>query len=196
MPNSTSTRTYQAQHEANIALSGEVPDYFAHYMMRDFRSLLNELALPSDDCYLDYGCGVGGSIEPFKRQLHQAQLFCADSFYGAFACCVFHHIPHEQHLQVLKDLKRVIRPGGVLMVYEHNPFNPLTVRAVRNCPFDENAHLIKATQLERTGRAAGFTLHRTNFRVFFPSMLAALRSVENYLRWLPLGTQYFAASRA
>ncbi len=117
-------------------------------------------------------------------------------FDGAFACCVFHHIPHEQHRQVLNELRRVLKPGGLLMVYEHNPFNPLTVHSVRTCPFDENAVLLTAQKLKLACEAVGLKLYRRNYRVFFPAILARLRPLEDRLRWLPLGAQYFVALRA
>ena len=44
---------------------------------------------------------------------------------GAFACCVFHHIPPQEHVSALKELRRVLRPGAPLMIYEHNSYNPL-----------------------------------------------------------------------
>lgn len=122
--------------------------------------------------------------------------FSAGRFDGAFACCVFHHIPHAQHVRALNEVRRVLKPGGLLMVYEHNPFNPLTVHAVRNCPFDENAALLTARQLIRSGAEAGLTCHKAAYRVFFPALLAGLRPLENWLRWLPLGAQYFVAFRA
>ena len=117
-------------------------------------------------------------------------------FDGAFACCVFHHIPHSQHAEVLENLRRVVRPGGLIMIYEHNPFNPLTVRAVRTCPFDANAVLLSARQLARAGIEAGWRAQRCDYRVFFPAALSRLRPLENRLRWLPLGAQYFVAMRA
>ena len=118
------------------------------------------------------------------------------AFDGALACCVFHHIPHDQQLHALGELKRVLKPGGLLMVYEHNPLNPLTVRAVRNCPLDENAVLLTARQVQRMGKRVGLRTHRRDFRVFFPAALAKLRPLEDLLRWLPLGAQYFVALRA
>lgn len=66
---------------------------------------------------------------------------------GGFACCVFHHIPSSEHVSTLLELRRVLKPGALLMIYEHNPYNPLTVRAVKTCPLDENAVLIKAREM-------------------------------------------------
>lgn len=220
--------SYQALHKRNISVSGEEPAYFADYKMRDFKALVSDAGLPLNGRYLDFGSGIGASVEPFHEHMPQARLVCADvsvesvamskqlhgntvdhawisegklpfdaaEFDGAFACCVFHHIPHEQHVQVLKELLRVLKPGGLLMVYEHNPFNPLTVHAVRTCPFDENAVLLTARNLQHTSDAAGLKRYRRDFRVFFPASLGWLRPLEDWLRWLPLGAQYFVALRA
>lgn len=220
--------TYRNAHQQNIAMTGEEPEYFADYKMKDFRALIDGARLPTDGKYLDFGSGIGNSVKFFQKHVPAARLVCSDvsqeslkisqeqhgdaveyahlsgprlpfedgTFDGAFACCVFHHIPHEDHGQILQELRRVLKPGGLLMVYEHNPFNPLTVRAVRNCPFDANARLLTASQLARQCDGAGLKRHKVDFRVFFPSSLATLRPLEDRLRWLPLGAQYFVATRA
>jgi ubiquinone/menaquinone biosynthesis C-methylase UbiE len=108
----------------------------------------------------------------------------------AFAMCVFHHIDHGLHESLLQELRRVIRPGGDLFVYEHNPYNPLTVKVVKSCPIDENAHLIRGTEMKRRTLRAGFGSARTRYRVFFPHFLRSLRPIEHALTWLPLGGQY------
>ncbi|MBK7565200.1 MAG: class I SAM-dependent methyltransferase [Propionivibrio sp.] len=115
---------------------------------------------------------------------------------GAFACCVFHHIPSAEHVSTLSELRRVLKPGALLMIYEHNPYNPLTVRAVKTCPLDENAVLIMAREMSRRCQIAGFSSIKTNYRVYFPAALKALRPLENRLRWLPLGAQYYVCARA
>jgi SAM-dependent methyltransferase len=115
---------------------------------------------------------------------------------GAFACCVFHHIPAQEHPAALLEIRRVLKADSPLMVYEHNPLNPLTVRAVRTCPLDENAVLIRAGEMRRRCERAGFRNVRIEYRVFFPSFLSALRGLENRLRWLPLGAQYAVHARA
>ena len=107
-----------------------------------------------------------------------------------FSACVFHHIPHDEHVHWLRELNRVTRPGGMFVVFEHNPLNPLTVRAVNTCPFDENAHLILAQRFVSRCRAAGWERPRTRYHLFFPRALAALRPLEKRLSAVPFGGQY------
>lgn len=113
----------------------------------------------------------------------------------AFAACVFHHIEPEQHIAALAELRRVLRPGGSLFLFEHNPWNPLTRHAVANCPFDANAILITAPEMTRRLKQAGFGSARTRYRIFFPKPLAILRVFEPLLAWFPAGAQYSLHSR-
>lgn len=121
-----------------------------------------------------------------------AHIPCDDHRFDiAYAMCVFHHINHADHVALLRELKRVIKPGGSLFIFEHNPFNPLTVRVVNTCPFDENAHLIRGAEMKRRTLSAGFSKAKTRYRVFFPHFLRGLRPIEGALAWLPLGGQYY-----
>lgn len=110
----------------------------------------------------------------------------------AYAACVFHHIDHDEHVSLLKELRRVIRPGGSLFVFEHNPYNPLTVRVVNSCVFDEHARLIRGSDMKRRLMAAGFASTSIKYRIFFPHALRALRPFEKAIAWLPLGGQYYS----
>ena len=136
-----------------------------------------------------------GTVATFALCAGAELPFATDSFDLAYAACVFHHIPAERHAGVLRELHRVVRPGGALMLYEHNPWNPVVVRVVRGCPFDERAILIPAPALRNKVREAGFTQVVTTHRVFFPRPLHALRWLEQWLGWLPLGAQYHVVGR-
>jgi SAM-dependent methyltransferase len=111
-----------------------------------------------------------------------------------FSACVFHHIPHEEHAHWLGELNRIAAAHGRLFIFEHNPWNPLTVSAVRTCPFDENAHLIRSPTFARCIRDAGWTKVTIRYRLFFPRILGALRGLERYLAAVPLGAQYYISA--
>ena len=107
-----------------------------------------------------------------------------------FSACVFHHIPQDGHTLWLRELRRVTRPGGMLAIFEQNPLNPLTVRAVNTCPFDENAHLISVKELVACVRESGWQDPKVEYHLFFPHALSGLRRLEPYLSSVPFGGQY------
>lgn len=117
------------------------------------------------------------------------------SMAAAFASCVFHHIePAERH-HWARELRRVLQPGAPLFLFEHNPYNPLTVRVVRRVPFDEGVILLKPRDALGLLRRAGFATSRPWYYFFFPAFLRMLRRIEPALRRIPLGAQYFIVGR-
>jgi ubiquinone/menaquinone biosynthesis C-methylase UbiE len=112
-----------------------------------------------------------------------------------FTACVFHHIERELHVHWARELARVLRPGGVLFLFEHNPRNPLTVRAVRACPFDQGVVLLPPAYAREVLDAAGLVAQRPRFYFFFPAPLRRLRPLEPTVDRVPLGAQYFVAAR-
>ncbi|HEX2545415.1 MAG TPA: class I SAM-dependent methyltransferase [Ramlibacter sp.] len=216
---------YHEQHKANVAITGEGPEYFAEYKIADLAALVRRRGLQSAQI-LDFGSGIGNSIPYFRKYFGQSRMHCADvssrsieiagkRFPGGekyilidrgiplpdqsqdivFSACVFHHIPHDEHLHWLNELRRVTKPGGLLAIYEHNPLNPLTVRAVNTCPLDVNAKLIRARTMRRRALDGGWVDAEIDFKLFFPSMLRSLRPLEAKLGWLGLGGQYRLAAR-
>jgi ubiquinone/menaquinone biosynthesis C-methylase UbiE len=117
--------------------------------------------------------------------------FPDDRFDVVFVACVFHHIPEQLQAGLLGEIARVLAPGGSLFLFEHNPLNPLTRQAVRNCPFDKDAVLIAANDMRARIAAAGLPDARAVYRIFFPRPLARLRPLERFLTRFPLGAQYF-----
>lgn len=114
----------------------------------------------------------------------------AGQFDIVFAACVFHHIEPGQQIVLLKELHRVMTADGLLFIFEHNPLNPLTVRAFNTCEFDQDAVLIRPGLLRRLTLEAGFREISLAYRIFFPGILGRLRPMERFLTWLPAGAQY------
>jgi hypothetical protein len=108
---------------------------------------------------------------------------------------VFHHIERTAQLRWAKELRRVVAPGGALFVFEHNPYNPLTRRVVRDCVFDKGVTLLTPRYARTLFRRAGFSADAARFYFFFPHALAWLRPLERILGWCPIGAQYFVIAR-
>lgn len=113
-----------------------------------------------------------------------------------FSACVFHHIEAGQHVPIFESLRALLKPNGALIIFEHNPVNPVTRYIVATCPFDENAVLIPAGAFAGRQKAAGFRSVEVAYTGFFPNALKSLRGVEPLLRWAPVGAQYFTYARA
>jgi SAM-dependent methyltransferase len=109
-----------------------------------------------------------------------------------FVAGVFHHIAFEFHQQLQQEIFRVLRPGGRLYFFEHNPWNPLTRYLVRTCVFDDNATLLYPRYAKELLRKAGLHVMDTDYIIFFPrkGILSRLIPLEKYLRHLPIGGQY------
>ncbi|MDF9833994.1 ubiquinone/menaquinone biosynthesis C-methylase UbiE [Ereboglobus sp. PH5-5] len=114
-----------------------------------------------------------------------------NTFDIVFAACVFHHIDHADHIPILGEIRRVLKPGGFFIIFEHNTLNPLTLYAVSRCEFDINAKLVHFWRAKKIMRAAGLQKCATRFRVFFPGYLSFLRPLEKYTSWIPFGGQYY-----
>jgi ubiquinone/menaquinone biosynthesis C-methylase UbiE len=70
---------YSALHAQNITITGEDPDYFVEYKIRDvYMQILARGHQVEDLRILDFGGGVGNSIPFFRRYFPSCQLVCAD----------------------------------------------------------------------------------------------------------------------
>lgn len=114
------------------------------------------------------------------------------SFDAAVTTCVMHHVPPAQWPAFAAELKRVVRRGGLAVVFEHNPFNLLTRRVVNNCEFDEDAVLLRARKARGLLQGAGFGDVSSRAILSMPSFGRWTRKLDRALGLLPFGAQYFA----
>lgn len=103
---------------------------------------------------------------------------------------VLHHVEPPQRGRTYADALRVLKPGGLLCVFEHNPINPLARWVVRRTPIDRNAVLLTPGEVRAGLASAGARKTRTDYLMFFPPRLTWLRGLERLLHWLPCGAQY------
>ena len=124
-----------------------------------------------------------GSELPFKKE----------EFDLIFSSCVFHHIVEEDQLPLLEEIYRVLNKGAKTFIFEHNPINPLTRKAVRDCVFDKDAKMIYATKLNEGIKSAGFENSKINYTLFFPryKIFEKCFSLEKHLSGCFLGAQYY-----
>jgi SAM-dependent methyltransferase len=211
---------YAGQYEALIAAQTNFfdrdNDYFIRYKVERAKQLAGKVG-----SVLDFGCGIGRSMpylraafpnadvvgcdpsadslalarreNPACRFFAMDELSASRQFDLVLASCVFHHIPPAERQDALRYCYDRLKPGGHFIIFEHNPFNPVTRRLVSTCPFDADAVLLPMRETIRRMREARFEIAGTGYCLFFPGALAALRPLEQFLAWLPLGGQYFVS---
>ena len=205
-----------------IGFSGQPQDFYTRVKADYLRRILGARGETSSDV-LDVGCGHG-LIHPYlnvsgcrltgvdvaENAVQIARRTNAhvtydvydgtrlpypnESFDVVFTICVMHHVPVDQRDAFVGEARRVLRPGGTFVIFEHNKLNPLVRWVVSRIPFDRNAILLTSWQTQTLVRNAGFRKINSNHILFFPFETALLRRIEAHLSWLPLGAQYYTAA--
>ena len=153
------------------------------------------------------GCDVSSGMLSEARRRHgvklqQAKIWNSDEnefpkevYNIVTAVCVFHHIePSAWEKNVLRIFKCLV-DGGIILLYEHNPLNPVTRWMVGRTEVDRNAHLLTPAMSRALLQGAGFKNISTSNFLFFPPRLKFLRPVERILRRVPLGGQYLVVAQ-
>lgn len=213
-------RSYGAIVQSSIDFSGLPHSFFMAAKASILRDLIaTHLDGEPLAAALDVGCGIG-TFHPFMRgmsrrlcatdvsaaSLAQARRTNPDVDYKPYdgtvlpydgatfdlatAICVMHHVAPEQRLGFLREMRRVVRPGGLVCIIEHNPFNPLTRLAVVRCEFDRDAALLRAGQTRRLMADAGLRDADTRYFALLPWATPLARRIEHGFRRVPLGAQY------
>ncbi len=108
-----------------------------------------------------------------------------------FAINVMHHVPPSLWQNFTNEMYRVLSPGGVAVVFEHNPVNPLTRRVVSKCEFDRDAVLLGHNKITNLFMNSKLAITEDAYILFFPFKGKFFRVIEKGLKWIPLGAQHF-----
>jgi SAM-dependent methyltransferase len=218
-------QSYVAEVEQSIDFAGQSHDFFIRVKADELTaSCERQLGPLGERSVLDVGCGVGlmsgyvgrhfgelrgidiapGVVERAAEHFPDGQFKLYDGqqipfedqrFDVVFTVCVLHHVPPGEWTSLVTEMARVLKPGGLLYIFEHNPYNPLTRRAVSNCPFDADAKLLTRSRSAALIKSAGLHAADARYVLFFPWDGSGFRGIESGLRWLPLGAQYFVSGR-
>jgi SAM-dependent methyltransferase len=215
----TVAQYYNAELQQGLRWSGESPDYFVQHRVSRLRDYCRRSHSPTD-VVLDFGCGVGNAAATLARELAITQFIGIDPSIeslqlaaqrqphpGATWSCdggdvpansvdivytsgVFHHIPPAQRQDELTRIWDWLRPGGLLALFENNPWNPGTRWVMSQIAFDRDAICLTPGESRQRLRQARFTVEGSDFLFFFPRLLSVARPLEQYLTSIPFGAQY------
>ena len=205
-------KEYQNELEKGMILDGMHHDYFVDYKLFYLSTILNNAKK-----VLDYGCGIGllsnaiikkhpnlivhgfdissESIRIANENKENGQLFFTDSldelsndYDVILLVTVLHHVPINEREQVMKNILNHLKPGGCLIVIEHNTINPLTRKSIDACPLDDDAVMLKMK--ETKGLMKDFYKVKGKYITFWPQKLKCLRCFDKFIGWIPFGAQY------
>jgi ubiquinone/menaquinone biosynthesis C-methylase UbiE len=168
---------------------------------------------------LDIGCGIGlidkdldrgvatlYGVDTSLRSLEYARAkapgacfihydglrlpFRDSSFDAVFASCVLHHVPPAARSGFMAEMLRPLRPKGAVILIEHNPLNPVTLRTVSRCAFDADAVLLRSREAIQLITEAGAAVAGRRYVGFSPFRNSVVERAELAIGWLPIGAQY------
>jgi len=202
-----------------LGFFGKDEGYFARYKIE----LERRLVQGRPERILEYGCGIGRNVRHLTRCFPDSEVYGCDiseksidaarrknpgavyfiagenppatSFDLVLVANVLHHVIPRERRNVVSGQVSLLSGGGHIVVFEHNPYNPLTRRIVNTCPFDRDAILLKPAESRRLLTEAGASIEKSGYCLFFPGFMSGIRRLERALTWLPIGGQYYVEAK-
>jgi SAM-dependent methyltransferase len=217
--------TYEEELNRVVSFAGQDADVYSRAKADAIVEVAREnVGDPRTLSFLDVGCGTGATdrhLTQRVRKLYGVDISTAmteraraanpeadyQAYDGArlpfddrsldvvFAVCVVHHVPPSSWPSFFGELARVTRTGGVVVIAEHNPYNPVTRAIVNRCAFDEDAVLLSPRTSRRLLTTAGLAPLETRNILFVPWRWRSVERIERLLHKAPLGAQYLSVGR-
>jgi ubiquinone/menaquinone biosynthesis C-methylase UbiE len=213
---------YEEAVDQSVSFTRRDSAFFAGRKVEVLETIVRaEIGPLQDLSVLDVGCGTGTTdrlLMPRARSLHGVDIseemlikaranvpsaeftwydgeklpFVDNTFDVVMAICVLHHVPVSRRFKFVNEMVRVARSGGVVVIFEHNPLNPLTRHAVNSCELDQDAVLLQSRETTELLREAAESKPRLRHYLFSPFGGSFGRALDQGLQRLPLGGQYVA----
>ncbi len=210
---------YEALLQQGTRLSGEDRHFFIRGRIADLVTHVPPGFHPGR--ILDFGCGLGDASRHLAEVFPDANVVGVDSAaaalawahehhasarvsfasiarlseQGVFDLCyvngVLHHVVPDRRAAVVGEIRQALRSGGLLALFENNPWNPGARMVMRRIPFDRDAVPLSPRSARRLLAACDLRCLSSRSLFYFPRPLAFLRPLEPLLARIPLGAQYW-----
>jgi SAM-dependent methyltransferase len=215
---------YDVALNQGLSATGEEKDYFARRRIEWLSHRLHSLSFQPKSV-MDYGCGDGSTtpfwltlpgldfvlgVDTSARSIELAKQvfgggrseFVQISQYEpgenldlAYCNGVLHHIPPAERDHAVSYIWRSLRPGGIIALWENNPWNPGTRYVMSRIPFDRDAITLTPPEAVALLKRGGFEVLGTDSLFLFPKFLSSLRWIEPLVSRIPIGGQYQVLGR-
>lgn len=213
---------YTHEVDEAVGFSGLKSDFFTRAKADYLIKLVEKHFDTSKDLkLLDLGCGIGtyeallddriGSItgiDVSEKSIEVAKThnpdhtyevydgrtlpFEDESFDVVFAICVMHHVPVDLWPRFVAEAMRVTRSSGMFVIFEHNPWNPLTQHVVSSCEFDDDAVLLTPKKIRRAFEEGNTPAReqKSRYMLAIPPVGKVLGFADRLFDRVPVGAQY------
>ncbi len=196
-----------------------IPRHVQEHYLKKRLGLLRRMA--GQGPILDVGCGTGVLLQriaawepeaagvdasaemlavtrekrglPAVCALSSSLPFLSDTFATAFCVALLHHLADPDVVaETIREMVRVVRPGGAVVLIDHNPLNPYWPLLMRRVPQDDGTErLVPLSELlrgVRSARGEPVGVYRLGFMPDFmpPALLPLARGAERLLEAAPL----------